>query len=129
MKLTAMYKTPRKNHIYAGFDYHMLDIDIEALMKMIPDLDSIMPMLKSFKGKAEFHIAAETYMDSLYNPKKSTIRGAVVNSRARSCSYGWTNLYRNRKKPCDSAKKQKTRSIAYRQNLQCLNRRLIFTRL
>lgn len=76
MQLTAMYKTPRKNHLYAGFDYHMLDIDIESLMKMIPDLDSIMPMLKSFKGKAEFHVAAETYLDSLYNPKKSTLRGA-----------------------------------------------------
>lgn len=76
MQLTAMYKTPRKNHIYVGLDYHMLDIEIESLMKMIPDLDSIMPMLKSFKGKGEFHIAAETYLDSLYNPKKSTIRGA-----------------------------------------------------
>lgn len=76
MQLTAMYKTPRKNHIYAGFDYHMLDINIESLLKMIPDLDSIMPMLRSFKGTGEFHIAAETYLDSLYNPKKSTIRGA-----------------------------------------------------
>lgn len=77
MQLTAMYKTPRKNHIYAGFDYHMLDIQIESLMKMIPDLDSIMPMLKSFKGTGEFHMAAETYLDSMYNPKKSTLRGAA----------------------------------------------------
>jgi hypothetical protein len=76
MQLTLMYKTPRKNHIYAGFDYHMLDINIESLLKMIPDLDSIMPMLRSFKGTGEFHFAAETYLDSLYNPKKSTIRGA-----------------------------------------------------
>lgn len=75
MQLTAMYRTPRVNHIYAGFDYHMLDIKIEDLLKMVPDLDSIMPMLKSFKGTGEFHFAAETYLDSLYNPKKSTIRG------------------------------------------------------
>lgn len=75
MQLTAMYRTPRTNHIYAGFDYHMLDIQIEDLLKMVPDLDSIMPMLKSFKGTGEFHFAAETYLDSLYNPKKSTIRG------------------------------------------------------
>lgn len=75
MQLTAMYRTPRKNHIFAGFDYHMLDIKIEDLLKMVPDLDSIMPMLKSFKGNAEFHFAAETYLDSMYNPKKSTIRG------------------------------------------------------
>jgi hypothetical protein len=43
---------------------------------MIPELDSIMPMLRSFKGKGEFHMAVETYTDSLYNLKKSTLRGA-----------------------------------------------------
>lgn len=76
MQLTAMYKTPRKNHIFLGMDYHMLNIEINDLLKMIPDIDSIMPMLKSFDGKGEFHIAAETYLDSNYTPKKSTIRAA-----------------------------------------------------
>jgi hypothetical protein len=76
MQLTMMYRTPRKNHLYAYIDYHMLDVQIESLLKMIPDIDSIMPMLKSFKGKGEFHLAAETYLDSLYAPKKSTIRAA-----------------------------------------------------
>jgi hypothetical protein len=74
--MTAMYRTPRKNHLYLGLDYHMLDIEIEKLISMIPDIDTLMPMLRSFKGKAEFHIAVETYLDSLYNLKKSTIRGA-----------------------------------------------------
>ncbi len=76
MQLTAMYRTPRKNHLFIGFDYHLMNIEIEELLDMIPDLDSIMPMLRSFKGKGEFHMAIETYTDSLYNPKKSTIRGA-----------------------------------------------------
>lgn len=76
MQLTAMYETPRKNHLFLGLDYHMLDIEIERLLQMIPQVDSIMPMLRSFKGKGEFHIAVETYTDSLYNPKKSTLRGA-----------------------------------------------------
>ncbi len=76
MQLTAMYRTPRKNHLYLGLDYHMLDIEIEKLLSMIPDIDTLMPMLRSFRGKGEFHIAVETYLDSLYNLKKSTIRGA-----------------------------------------------------
>jgi hypothetical protein len=76
MQLTAMYKTPRKNHLYLGMDYHMLNIEIDELLKMIPDIDSIMPMLRSFDGKGEFHIAAETYLDSTYSPKKSTIRAS-----------------------------------------------------
>lgn len=77
MKLTAMYRTPRKNHLFVGFDFHMLDVEISELLKIIPDVDSIMPMLRSFSGKGEYHMAAETYLDSLYNPKKSTIRGAA----------------------------------------------------
>ena len=77
MKLTAMYRTPRKNHLFMGFDFHMLDVEIDELLKIIPDVDSIMPMLRSFSGKGEYHMAAETYTDSLYNPKKSTIRGAA----------------------------------------------------
>jgi hypothetical protein len=74
--LTAMYKTPRKNHIYLGIDYHMLNIEIDELLKMVPGIDTMMPMLNAFKGKGEFHIAAETYLDSMYNPKVSTIRAA-----------------------------------------------------
>lgn len=77
MQLTAMYRTPRKNHIFLGIDYHMLDIEIEQLLKMIPDIDTLMPMLRSFRGKGEFHLAVETYLDSTYNLKKSTLRGAA----------------------------------------------------
>jgi len=77
MQLTAMYRTPRKNHLYLGIDYHMMDVEISELLTMIPDIDSLMPMLKSFGGRGEFHIAAETYLDSLYNIKKSTLRGAA----------------------------------------------------
>jgi hypothetical protein len=76
MQLTALYRTPRKNHLFLGMDYHMLDVEISDLLRMIPDIDTLMPMLRSFSGKGEFHIAVETYMDSLYNIKKSTLRGA-----------------------------------------------------
>lgn len=77
MYLTALYKTPRKNHLFVGLDYHMMNIEIEELLRMIPDIDSIMPMLRSFGGKGEFHMAVETYTDSLYNLKKSTLRGSA----------------------------------------------------
>ena len=76
LQLTAMYRTPRRNHIYVGFDYHMIDIDIAELIHMIPQLDSIVPMLHSFKGAAEFHLAAETYTNAKYELKPSTLRGA-----------------------------------------------------
>jgi hypothetical protein len=75
MQLTAMYKTPRRNHLFVGMDFHMTDMEISELLKMIPDVDTIMPMLRSFDGKGEFHIAVETYLDSTYHLKKSTLRG------------------------------------------------------
>ena len=77
MQLTAMYRTPRKNHIFVGMDYHMVDIEIKELLSMFPAIDSMMPMLRSFGGRGEFHMAVETYTDSLYKPKKSTIRGVT----------------------------------------------------
>ena len=77
LQLTAMYRTPRRNHIYAGIDYHMLDVDIDELMSMIPNLEQMVPMLSSFKGAAQFHLAVETYLNSQYQPKMSTLRGAA----------------------------------------------------
>lgn len=77
LQLTAIYRTPRKNHLYVGFDYHMVDIDIDELLSMIPNLEEMVPMLSSFKGAAQFHLAAETYLNSQYQPKISTLRGGA----------------------------------------------------
>lgn len=76
LQLTAMYKTPRKNHIYVGMDYHMVDIDLQQLIAMVPQIDTLVPMLSSLRGAAQFHIAAETYVNSRYELKPSTLRGA-----------------------------------------------------
>lgn len=78
MQLTAIYKSPRKNHLFAGIDFHLLDIDIKRLIDMIPELDTLLPMLQSFAGKAEFHVAAETYLKSNYELKMSTLRSSAA---------------------------------------------------
>ena len=78
MQLTAMYKSPRKNHLFVGFDFHLLDIEIDELIHMVPDVDSIIPMLKAFDGEAEFHFAGETYLKSNYDIKMSTLRAAAA---------------------------------------------------
>ncbi len=77
LQLTALYRTPRRNHIYVGLDYHMIDVNIDELLSMIPNLEELVPMLSSFKGAAQFHLAAETYLNSKYEPKMSTLRGAA----------------------------------------------------
>ncbi|MBP5473843.1 MAG: hypothetical protein J6X92_03670, partial [Bacteroidales bacterium] len=76
LQLTALYRSPRKNNLFLGIDYHMLDIEIDKLIEMIPDVDTILPMLKSFAGTGEFHLAAETYLRGNYDVKNSTLRGS-----------------------------------------------------
>ena len=78
MQLTALYRSPRKNHLFLGLDFHLLDIKIDKLIAMFPEVDTILPMLKSFAGNAEFHFAVETYLKSNYDLKYSTLRGAAA---------------------------------------------------
>ncbi|MDR2910333.1 MAG: AsmA family protein [Bacteroidales bacterium] len=76
MELTAMYRTPRENHLFMGLNMRMLNIEIAELLQMIPAIDTMMPMLRSFGGEGEFRFAGELYTDSLYNVKMSTIRAS-----------------------------------------------------
>ena len=78
MQLTALYRSDRPNNLFAGVDFHLLNIDIKKLIDMIPDVDTIFPMLKSFDGRAQFHFAGETYMKGNYDFKMSTLRGATA---------------------------------------------------
>lgn len=75
-EIEIMYHTPRKNHLFAGVNIHLNHIEVQELLSLIPDLDSMMPMLRSFDGRGEFHASVEGYMDSLYNFKTSTLLGA-----------------------------------------------------
>jgi hypothetical protein len=78
MQLTAMYKSELRNHLFVGANFHLLDIEIADLLKLIPDIDTIVPMLKSFDGKAEFHLAAETNLTSNYDIKMSTLKATAA---------------------------------------------------
>ena len=78
MQLTGIYKSPRVNHLFTGLDFHLLDIQIDELLDMIPSIDTLVPMLKAFKGKANFHLAAECNLDAFYKPKMSTLIGAAA---------------------------------------------------
>lgn len=77
MQLTAMYRSPRRNHLFVGLDFHLMDIEIDQLIRMVPKVDSLVPMLKSFAGQAEFHLALESNLNARYELKKSTILGAA----------------------------------------------------
>ncbi len=77
MQLTALYQSPRKNNLLLAMDFHLLRVQINDLLTMIPYIDTLVPMLKTFDGQAEFHIGAETNLTSNYRPKISTFRAAA----------------------------------------------------
>lgn len=78
MQLTGVYRTPRVNHIFVGLDFHLLDINIQELIDMIPYVDTIVPLLNDLEGNADFHLCAETYVNAFYKPKMSTLRAAAA---------------------------------------------------
>ena len=78
MQLTAVYESPRPNNLFVAIDFHLLDILVDELIDMIPTIDTLVPMLSAFEGDANFHLAAETYLDARYRPKMSTLLGAAA---------------------------------------------------
>ncbi|MBR4794226.1 MAG: hypothetical protein IK038_11285 [Bacteroidaceae bacterium] len=66
MQLTAIYRTPNVEDRFMELDFHLLDIEIDELIDIVPSVDSIMPMLKALSGKAQFHFAAQTYLEPDY---------------------------------------------------------------
>ena len=84
MQLTAIYRTPDVEDRFMELDFHLLDIEIDELIDLIPAVDSIVPMLKALSGKAQFHLSAQSYVDPdcsngpLYPLMYSLIGNAVI---------------------------------------------------
>ena len=78
MQLTALYRSPRPDDLFAAIDFHLLDIQIDELLDMIPVVDTLVPMLSAFDGNANFHLAGESYLFANYQPKMSTLLGSAA---------------------------------------------------
>jgi hypothetical protein len=78
MQLTALYRSPRPNNLFAAIDFHLLDIQIDELLDMIPVVDTLVPMLAAFNGNADFHLAGESYLFANYKPKMSSLLGSAA---------------------------------------------------
>lgn len=77
MRTTLIYQATQRKRGYAGFDFHLHNIDISKLVDFAPSLDSIVPMLRSFQGTVDFDVAAETHLDSCLNIKIPSLRSAI----------------------------------------------------
>jgi len=67
MNLTALYATRSKKDITFGIDLEFKEIQVGDFIKIIPSIDSLVPMLESFQGIVNAQIAATASMDTLMN--------------------------------------------------------------
>lgn len=77
MKAIVVYKASSPKGGYAGFDFRIHNINVARLVDFIPALDTIVPMLRSFKGYVQFDVAADTRLDSTMNIRIPTLRSAI----------------------------------------------------
>lgn len=77
MKAAMVYKATSPRSAYTGFDFKIKDINIARLVEFIPALDTVVPMLRSFKGHVRFDVAAEARLDSTLNIRIPSLHSAV----------------------------------------------------
>ncbi len=77
MSTSAVYKATDTIKAYSGFALQMHDIRIDSLVHLIPSLDTLFPMLRSFQGVVDFHIAADAWLDSTMMIDLPTLRAAA----------------------------------------------------
>ncbi|MDD3108504.1 MAG: AsmA-like C-terminal region-containing protein [Alistipes sp.] len=76
MTLTALYATRSRNDIFTGFNLDMNRIKVNRLIELIPSVDTLLPMLRSFEGVVDCKIAATAAIDTLMNIDLSSLNAA-----------------------------------------------------
>lgn len=75
--LEGFYSTRTKKDLKAGFDLTLAGITAEKVIHLFPAVDSIVPMLKSFKGLLDCEIAATSSIDTSMNIILPSLSGIV----------------------------------------------------
>ena len=73
----GFYATRSKEDIKAGFNFEFKDITAEKAIDLMPAMDTIMPLLKSFTGKLNCELAATASLDTNMNILMPTINGVM----------------------------------------------------
>ncbi len=73
----GFYATRSKKDIKAGFNFEFKDITAEKAIGLMPAVDTIMPLLKSFAGQLNCELAATASLDTNMNILMPTINGVL----------------------------------------------------
>ncbi len=77
MDFEGFYATRSKQDIKTGFNLSLKDITSEKVISMLPAIDTLMPLLKSFKGELDCELAATADLDTCMNIITPTINGVI----------------------------------------------------
>ena len=75
--LEGFYSTRTKKDLKAGFDLMLSNITAEKVIRLFPAVDSIMPMLKAFKGLLDCEMATTASIDTNMNIVLPTLSGMI----------------------------------------------------
>lgn len=73
----AFYSARSRDDISAGVDLGVFDVSADSLIHLLPTVDSLMPVLKSFKGRLNCEASAMTQIDTNMNVIIPSIEGVL----------------------------------------------------
>lgn len=76
VELDAFYSSRTKKDISAGFGLSLFDVTADRVIELVPKVDELFPVLKSFKGNLNCKVAATTQLDTNMNFRIPTLTGA-----------------------------------------------------
>lgn len=75
--LNAIYATRSREDISTGFDIEIKDVDVNKFISIIPSVDTLFPMMRSFEGKLNCQMAAAAKLDTSMNILLPTLQAAA----------------------------------------------------
>lgn len=73
----AFYSARSREDISAGVDLEVFDVSADSLIHLLPTVDSLMPVLKSFKGRLNCEASAMTQIDTNMNIVIPSLEGVL----------------------------------------------------
>lgn len=73
----ALYYAPRPADMMFGMGMKLNDFHVDKVIKIIPEIDTIMPLIKDFSGIIDADLAATTRIDTLMNFDMPTLKAVL----------------------------------------------------
>ena len=94
MSFDAFYSTRTKKDLKAGFNLNFNDITADKVINLMPSIDTIMPLLKSFHGLLNCEVAATAQLDTNMNLIMPSVNG-ILRISGDDLSISGSDMYRS----------------------------------